>query len=232
MKKILNTLLAASLLAVAGSALAHAVWLERDAKGINLYYGEYDEAKRESSPGRLDDIGTPRFYVQGAVVDGQKGAGGWHLASPSKAGDVRAEALDMPVRDWRKQGIGIVKPLFFARLADSPTAQKPASLLDIVPTGKPGQFQLSLAEKPLASVKVVVVAPNGWLREAKSDAEGLISVDMPWRGVYVLEATHVTPEAGEFNGVAYEAKRMRATLSYRQAKGPATFAPAPPEKAM
>ena len=232
MNTLLKTLLATSLLVITGSALAHAVWLERDTKGVNFYYGEYDEAKREPSPGRLDDIGTPRLYVQGAVVEGQKGANGWRFASPGKAGDVRAEALDMPVRDWRKQGIGIVKPLFFARVADSLAAQKPASMLDLVPTGKPGQFQLSLAEKPLAGVKVVTVAPNGWIREAKSDADGLINVDMPWRGVYVLEATHVVPEAGEFNGVAYEAKRMRATLSYRQAKGPATFAPVVPEKAM
>jgi hypothetical protein len=199
---------------------------------VQLYYGEYDEAKREPSPGRLDDIGTPRLLVQGAVVEGQKGVAGWRYASPAKAGDARAEVLDMAVRDWRKQGIGIVKPLFFARFADSPATQKPTSLLDLVPTGRAGEFQLSLAEKPLAGVKIMVVAPNGWTREAKSDAEGLISVEMPWRGVYVLEATHVIPEAGEFNGVAYEAKRMRSTLSYRQAKGTVTFTPASPEKAM
>lgn len=232
MNTLLKSLLGASLLALSGAVAAHAVWLERDSKSVQLYYGEYDEAKREPSPGRLDDVGTPRLYVQGAVVEGQKGAGGWRYASPAKAGDVRAEALDMQVRDWRKQGIGIVKPLFFARFADTPAAQKPVSALDLVPTGKAGEFQLSLADKPLAGVKVVIVAPNGWTREAKSNADGLISADMPWRGVYVLEATHVVPEAGEFNGVAYEAKRMRSTLSYRQAKGAATFAPVPPENAM
>ena len=101
-----------------------------------------------------------------------------------------------------------------------------------MPTGTAGEFQLFLKEKALAAVKVVIVAPNGWTREVKSDAEGRIEVAMPWRGVYVLEATHVVPESGEYKGVAYEARRMRATLSYRQAKGAATFAPVPPEKSM
>jgi hypothetical protein len=226
MNTLLKTLLTTSLLFAAGSALAHAVWMERDAKGVNLYYGEYDEAKRESSPGRLDDIGVPHVFVNGSAASGQKGANGWRYAAANGT-EVRAEALESPVRDWRKQGIGIVKPLFYARYAGGPDAQKPAAELDLVPTGKAVEFQLFLRGQPLPGIKVVVVAPNGWIREVKSDAEGRIEADMPWRGVYVLEATHVVPESGEYNGVAYEARRMRSTLSYRQVKGPATFSPQP-----
>jgi uncharacterized GH25 family protein len=227
MNTLLKTLLSTSLLFVAGSALAHAVWIERDAKAVTLYYGEYDEAKRESSPGRLDDIGTPRVFVNNAAASGQKGANGWRYAATAKGVELRAEALESPVRDWRKQGIGIVKPLFYARYAGGPAAQVPAAELDLVPTGKTAEFQLFLKGQPLPGIKVVVVAPNGWIREVKSDAEGRIEADMPWRGVYVLEATHVVPESGEYNGVTYEARRMRSTLSYHQTKGPATFAPQP-----
>ena len=67
MNILLKTLLTTSLLAVAGSACAHAVWLERDAKGVHLYYGEYDEAKRESSPGRLDDLPRHERVRRGLV---------------------------------------------------------------------------------------------------------------------------------------------------------------------
>lgn len=231
MNTLLKTLLTAALFSISSAVLAHAVWLERDAKGVQLYYGEYDEAKREASPGRLDDIGTPNLYAQGESVAGTKGGNAWHYAV-AKGSAVRAEALESPVRDWRKQGIGIVKPLFFARYADSAQVQSPEALLDLVPTGKQGEFQLFVNKQPLAGVKVVVVAPNGWLREIKTSAEGRIDVDMPWRGVYVLEATHILPGAGEFNGLAYEGRRMRSTLSYRQAKGPATFSPAAAEKVM
>ncbi|MDE2599856.1 MAG: DUF4198 domain-containing protein [Rhodocyclaceae bacterium] len=225
----MKTFAAGILLAASTSVLAHAVWLERDAKGVQLYYGEYDEAKREASPGRLDDIGTPAAYAGADALAGKKGDNGWRYAA-AKGADVRAEAPESPVRDWRKQGIGIVKPLFFARLADGPAAQQPVALLDLVPTGKSGAFQLFVKGQALAGVKVVVVAPNGWTREVKTDADGRFTVGMPWRGMYVLEATHLLPEPGEYKGVTYESLRLRATLSYRQAKGSATFAPAPADK--
>lgn len=232
MNTLLKALLSTSLLFAAGAALAHAVWIERDAKGVSLYYGEYDEAKRESSPGRLDDIGMPRVFVSDSAASGQKGAHGWRYAAAARGAELRAEVLESPVRDWRKQGIGIVKPLFYARYAGAADAQKPAAELDLVPTGKAAEFQLFLKGQPLPGIKVVVVAPNGWTREVKSDAEGRIEAEMPWRGVYVLEATHVVPESGEYNGVAYEARRMRSTLSYHQTKGPATFAPQPAARMM
>lgn len=232
MNTLLKTLLTCGLLSLSGSVLAHAVWLERDAKGVQLYYGEYDEAKREPSPGRLDDIGAPVLFAQGKALDGKKGAQSWGYAVANKNSELRAEALESPVRDWRKQGIGIVKPLFFARYADTPNAQAPAAALDLVPTGKAAEFQLFVNGQTLPSVKVVVVAPNGWIREIKTDAEGKLTVAMPWRGVYVLEATHVLPIAGEYKGGAYEGQRMRTTLAYRQAKGPTTFAPAANEVIM
>ena len=229
MNTLHKTALAIVMAAVSTAASAHAVWLERDGKSVQLFYGEYDEARREASPGRLDTIGTPHLFVDGSDVEGKKAAKGWRFAVPTKAGVVRAEAQDMAVQDWRNYGIGVVKPLYFARYADSPSAQKPVTALDVVPVGKVGEFQVSLDTQPLVGIKVVVVAPNGWTREVKSDANGRFAVSMPWRGLYVLEATHLVSGAGEFNGVAYEGRRMRATLSYRQSKGPATFAPAAPE---
>ena len=35
---------------------AHALWLEKEAGAIRLYFGEYAENRREPSPGRLDSI--------------------------------------------------------------------------------------------------------------------------------------------------------------------------------
>ncbi len=226
MNTLLKGLLSAFLLSLTSTVMAHAVWIERDSKSIYLYYGEYDEAKHEPSPGRLDNIGTPQVFVQGQLVSGKKASNAWLYHNTGKALAIRAEAIESPVRDWRKQGIGIVKPLFYARYADSPAAQTPEAELDLVPTGKAGEFQVFVKKQALAATKVVVVAPNGWMREIKTNADGRIEVDMPWRGVYVMEATHVLPEAGEYNGVAYEGRRLRATLAYRQVKGLATFSPA------
>ena len=223
-RKPTQQLLALLLMALSNAAFAHAVWLERDAKQAYLYYGEYDEAKRETSPGRLDDIGTPVLFVNGQSVNGVKTAKGWRFDAVKK-GELRAEAAETPVRDWRQYGIGIVKPFFYARHLDTPLSQTPASALDLVSTGKAGEFRLFLNGQPLGGSKIIGVAPNGWTREIKTDAEGKITLDMPWRGVYVMEATHVQAETGEYQGVAYEGRRMRATLSYHQKTGVPTFSP-------
>src|SRR5688500_1571092 len=44
---------------------AHALWLESDNAATKLYFGEYAENLRETSPGRLDSIIDPRI----ALVD-------------------------------------------------------------------------------------------------------------------------------------------------------------------
>lgn len=225
-KTLLQTALALACIAFAPLAAAHAVWLERSAQGTHLYFGEYDEGLRESSPGRLDDIGTPRTFNGPTVLAGEKVGNEWRYPKLGKTAELRAEALESAVRDWRKQGIGIVKPLFFARYAERPLALQPVAELDLVPGGKPGVFQLFAKGQPLSGVKVAVVAPNGWMREIKTDKDGKIELKLPWRGLYVLEATYIVPDsAGTYEGTAYEALRMRTTLAYRYLNGPATFTP-------
>src|SRR5688572_12586559 len=54
--------------AILGSLLsfnvtAHALWLEGDNAEARLYFGEYAENKRETSPGRLDSIVEPVVTV-------------------------------------------------------------------------------------------------------------------------------------------------------------------------
>ena len=43
----------------AGAAQAHHVWLEQDAAGATLYFGEYGENLRETTPGYLDKFVAP-----------------------------------------------------------------------------------------------------------------------------------------------------------------------------
>src|SRR5947207_14625088 len=45
-------------LGLAGPASAHFLWLEPDADGARLYFGEFEENLREASPGLLDRL-TP-----------------------------------------------------------------------------------------------------------------------------------------------------------------------------
>ncbi len=80
---------------------------------------------------------------------------------------------------------------------------------------------MSGAEDTIESVKDVPIllgaawvhAPNGWDKELKTDADGIVSFTPLWPGRYVLEMIHVEKTPGEFEGTAYEALRHRSTLA-------------------
>ena len=218
----------AVLACTAGSAGAHYLWLEPAGNTARLFFGEVNEV-REQSPGRLDEMPQP---VARRVPDGKEVAfvrGRTAFALPAGAGTrwVAVEA-GYPVKDWTKQGIGVVKPVFSARLSDWPlaTALPPAPGIDLdvqpVPASR-DTVQVLFQGRPLAGARLVVHAPNGWDQEHKADGEGKVRVLLPWRGQYVLEVLHRDAVAGEFQGQRYEAVRHRATLTIvrRDGRSPA-----------
>lgn len=218
-----RTLVLGCFLALASSSVpAHYIWLEPQGEGARLYFGEVNEV-REQSPGRLDEIVQPRVWtpaggqqrvarLQGAfAVEGRVGP---HLIA-MESGYV--------VQDWTRLGLGLVKPIFYARLSAWPVAgavpAAPELRLDVQPVPGNDAVRVLFDGKPLAGAKLAVHAPNGWDQEYKADADGRVSVALPWRGQYVLEAIHREPAAGEFQGRRFEAVRHRATLTVVPAQG-------------
>lgn len=118
----------------------------------------------------------------------------------------------MKVKDLRKNNIGIVKPMYYTRFATADVEDASALALDIQPLGK-GRVRVSLNGKPLAKAKLNVFAPNQWLREYETDAQGETTVETPWAGLYVLEVVHVEAEKGVYQGDVYEGIRHVGTLS-------------------
>lgn len=222
---VLRTLFVACSVSVAIQAQAHYVWLEYHDGALGLHFGEYESGVFERSPGRLDDIGTPALRQgEEPPTEGQAGTDVWAYRRTG-AGPVVAEVYGHPVRDWRAHGIGVVKPVYFARLSETPATEAPLTTLDVVPAGKPGEFIVYFRQAPLSGSAVTLHAPNGWSREGKTDQRGRIRFSLPWRGQYILEATHRQSGQGQDNGVEYEAIRYRATLSYLHDRGEETFRP-------
>lgn len=221
-------------------ALAHYLWIEQDAKGnARLYFGEFENALNEKSPGRLDEIRAPLSFKQRhgglgasssaatAPLASARTADGFMLAGRADAKhSLIATDASMAVKDWRASGVGIVKPVFYARYAASAAAFPAQMALDVTPDGSDGRFKVTLNGKPLAKSKVEIYAPNGWARDARTDDAGVVTFAMPWRGQYVLEATHKEETPGEYEGAKYEALRHRATLTIMQSRGTPTFTPA------
>jgi len=151
---------------------------------------------------------------------------------------VVAEQTKAPVQDLRKHDLGIVKPMFYARtyfvcLEESRVNEHERDhstplALDLIPLttglnlasgrvtpGPGGEIVVKAIfnGQRLPGTQVLVHAPNGWDKELKTDAEGIVSFTPLWPGRYVLEMIHVEKTPGEFEGTAYEALRHRSTLA-------------------
>jgi hypothetical protein len=205
-------------------AAAHYIWVEQDEMHhARLYFGEYQEQEREVSGGRLDEIKGPRAWlldvsgkrqeIKVARKDNYFDLG----VIPNRGSSVLAEELAYEVKDWTKPGIGIVKPMFYARFSPllGRSAAKPELALDILPeNGSPNAFTVYFQNAPLVKAKVMVYAPNFWMQEHPTDESGKVNITTPWPGQYVLEVIYLEKHPGEFQGKKFEAFRHRATLTF------------------
>lgn len=234
--------LAAALLGAAtfcGTAGAHQIWLQQDGKAASVYFGEFGDNLREASPGLLDKFSIRNvtwISAKGAQpLQASKTAGAFILNGKVGAGEsIIVEEDAYPSWEEKKDGKA-TRTVWIpaARLVADGKAQAPALTLDLVPTGTPGQFQVSYQGKPLAQAKVSAVVQSGWGKEAWSDAQGLVSFALPWKGTYVLEVQHTDKTAGQRGAEHYDKAMFVTTLSLLQPQGvaPLPAGPAqPPSK--
>lgn len=215
-------IIAFAALTVLPAARAHYIWIEPAPGEARVFFGEYDNALREKSPGRLDTITGLALHALAAdgtatMLAAAKNAACFLAPLHSMPATLVAENLDMEVKDWRASGLGIVKPMFYARalVMGAPAPTRPALTLDILPdAARPGAFRVFLRGQPLPKVKLLVHAPNNWSRQEEPDADGRFVITTPWPGLYVLEVIHQEATPGGFGGKAYEAIRHRATLGF------------------
>lgn len=221
--KIPTLLAAAGLALLPAVAQAHYLWIESESPSdARVFFGEYNEGKIEKSGGRLDE----RDALQGWLISGEGGKKqlDWKkladhfVAKIGKAsGWLVVNDLENPVMDWRKHGIGLVKPMFYARAAvnNQPVAAKPVLTLDILPVaGEKLAYQVFFKGKPMAGIKGYIYAPNLWMREIKTDENGRFTVLVPWPGRYVIDVIHKEMTPGKFKGKPFEGYRHRVTYSF------------------
>lgn len=239
--RLSRSLAAAALMSAAVGAQAHHVWIEQDAAGATLYFGEYGANLREASPGLLDKFPQPvaqRLSAQGASsAPVRKTAGGFAIAVRAGQGEsIVAEEPAYPVSE-RKEGDKPVRSIYTpaARLVNDFSAQAPQLTLDLVPTGKSGadgtEFQAFYKGQPLPKAKVEVVNTAGWSQAQQTDEAGKFSVRLPWRGTYVLELSHRDTAGGQRpNGDRWDRASYVTSLTVQQPEGLPPLA-APPAAA-
>ncbi|ARO86350.1 DUF4198 domain-containing protein [Nitrosospira lacus] len=193
-------------------ASAHALWLENDAKAVKLYFGEYSENLRETSPGRLDGIVEPTAVVIDATgkespVKPIRENGYFAIPGSTTGNAVLVQALKQPIREPQGENPAPVSKRFlYARFG------KGGSLpLDIENTGN--LLRLSFMGKPAAKTEVIIIAPNGWEKHLTTDEKGEVSFSLPESGLYVIEAKYELRNPGEFEGKAYAIESHKVTFS-------------------
>ncbi len=212
----LITVLAIFALAQSVSAQAHFLWFEPVDGQPRLYFGEYAEGLHEKTGGRLDTLEKPEAQTNPAnekpvaiAIERKED----HLAVKSKGlAALLAKDTSMKVKDLTKNKIGIVKPMYYARLSKDATEAASPEGLDIQPVSK-DKVRVNLHGKPLSKAKLFVYAPNQWMQEFSTDAAGEVTITTPWPGLYVLEVVHLELVPGNYQGDAYEAVRHVSTLS-------------------
>ncbi|GAA5142385.1 hypothetical protein GCM10023213_28240 [Prosthecobacter algae] len=221
MKKILQIAAVAAAI-FSGPVSAHYLWIEAAADGLSakIFFGEYQEDVREIKGGRLDEMIRRETFVTGTrggkeSVEAQTNQDHFLVSATSPVSGFLTQKLDYEVKDWRKSGIGIVKPMFYARAwVPGSALPKPELKLDITPADKEGKSVLvSFNGQPLAKAKVNVHAPNLWSRELETNQDGTLAIPTPWSGSYVIEVIYLEKAAGSYQSIEYEALRHRSTFT-------------------
>lgn len=211
-------------LSLSSGASAHALWIESDGAGFQLFYGEFDENLREGSPGlldRLEPLPAAKAFSPAGVqpLAVEKKSTGFALgAAPAGIDGVVAEQVRIVER---KQGEKVTRTLgrLAARYIADFNERPPLIALDIVPAGRPGAFRAFYDGKPLPNAKIEVAAEFGWKKELKSGADGSFEVALPWKATYVIEVTLMDATPGVLGSEPYDAMRFATTLAFRIPEG-------------
>ena len=209
---------------------AHQLWIEQGNGNAKLYFGEYGGNVRETSPGALDKLPRPEASVVtlegNDAVEVKKKADAFDLGVRISRGQVLiAQESHYPAWD-KKDGDTVARTVWIpaARFVPDLGPQEPALALDVFPTRHSGEFKVVFISNPLAGAKVRVVAASGWARELKSDDQGLVHIDLPWRGPYAIEVQHTDMRPGERPGATgpekYDVAMFVTTLTFEQPTGP------------
>lgn len=191
------------------NAGAHALWLESGTPANKLYFGEYAENLRETSPGRLDSIVEPEATIidqAGTAKTISPSRENTHFSLPVGAA-VLVQARRQPIREPQGGAPAPVQRRFlYARLGDGGSLP-----LDL--KGHGNILRLTFMGEPVSKAEIVVIAPSGWEKHLRTDEKGEAYFSPPEPGLYVVEAKHELNKPGEFEGKAYAIESHKVTLS-------------------
>lgn len=203
-----------ALLASAMSAFSHTVWIEPVGDKLLIRFAE-PGSKFEKSPGHLDSLTAPAaFLVTSATnatpLEAPKKADHFLLVGASSTNVVCTETI-FTVRGGRK-------PHFYARWQPAGGgAASPSLILDLVPTGKPGEVRAWFRGQPLGGAKATLRTPDEEEQEITADADGILRFKSSKSGQHLITIAHHREPIGGFHyGRPYQQTSHNAALTWHQ----------------
>ena len=183
---------------------AHMLWLERDIDTqTKAYFGEYSEQLKDTQESSLKS-----FNAAVAIQDKQKLKASIqhdHLLYTTQGN------TDVQLSNDMMYGESLLR--YHAKAGRMNT--KAESELDIVPVqANSSTFQVFYQGKPAANVKVVVFSPEYWQKNYSSDTQGMVKIETPWKGQYVIEVSKESDHSGTFQQKPYKKQYLVTTLSF------------------
>ncbi len=235
--RLRQAVLALGATVLAGQALAHQIWFDRERTGMTFRYGEFDVNMLEVSPGGLDRFGQ----LTAVHLVGQGGApvqvplqmkrfeDGFTVQGATKAGESFVAWDPMyHMFEEKKDGKALrTRWTPATRWVADFQARPPLLKLDMVPTGErrgtAQGFQVFYDQEPLAGQAVTLASPSGWTFTANTDAQGKVYFPLPWRGTYVAKVLYKDETPGERRsdkGVeTFEVDSYNTSLSFQVKQG-------------
>lgn len=198
---------------------AHELWIEElpDGAGVGVRFAEWGE-DFEVSPGHLDSF----LQIAGWTVDAEGKPQVFDVARKSDhflLGKLEAAKPAFAQAHFTVRQMDPAKParapIFYCRWQpEGAGAGTPSMIMDIVPTGTPGEARVYFRGKPLADAEVGLHAPAVDEIKLKTDAEGYVRVtDLSKTGAYLLTIARYSEDLpGYYHGVNYGITSHSASL--------------------
>lgn len=210
---LLSKISLACLPLLASETRSHALWIEPAEGGYKVCYGEAGEGLREKRE-KLAELGP----IMIADADGKEIKGELkedHFFVAAGPAGLKVSAKEAPLYG---EGEDAGRPFWHARfVSDAGKKLDPAkgAALEILPDGKDGvSFAVIKGGSPLGDEKVTMIAPGGWSKSFKTDAQGKIRIEAPWSGLYVLEVGVEEKSPGKLKDKPYASAYNAFALSF------------------
>lgn len=202
---------------------AHALWIETafvgkvgQAQEVKIFYGEYAENEKDSIKNWYSDVSTFTLWAIDAKnnktqLTTKQGVDQFSASFTPSADGVYTLLIQHPVKDFgntryefgASATVAVGKATTQAQNNNTLSVQLPFTT--IAKVGKPVTLNAAFNGKSSTEVSFDVVSPTGWAKKFKADANGNLTFEPLWPGIYFIEAMHTEKTAGELSGKAYKA---------------------------